>query len=219
MLNFKIIGFLIFWGLSSDVTAEQITLYAEDNFYPFSTQTGDGLSNRLVAAAYQSMDIDVQYEVMPFARLMRTLDQGKGLGGLNSKLNDENYPHLLYGKQPIYVGALQFYYHKDSPVSVTQISDINNPLLVLGQVNGYYYPPIMKESNSHKQQVQSDQHLIRMMLLGRVNAGLMMEKVVEYHSSKLNIDQGLLIKAKDIKPYPIQNAVVFFAIHTSKVNT
>lgn len=69
------------------VCAEQITLVAENDWYPYTAQREGritGLTVDLVRAAYASVGVSLQLKSMPFARCMALVERGDELGCFNS---------------------------------------------------------------------------------------------------------------------------------------
>lgn len=67
--------------------AQQITLVAEDDWYPYTAQRDGrivGLTVDLVKAAYGAVGVRLDLKTMPFARCMTLVERGEELGCFNS---------------------------------------------------------------------------------------------------------------------------------------
>ena len=100
------------------VYAEDVVILAEDAFVPFSHENGDGLSNQIVKEAFKAAGVTATIKVYPFTRLMQMVDTGKAVGGFNAVPTPETANDYFFGKYPIYVSHMYFYYHKDAPIEI-----------------------------------------------------------------------------------------------------
>jgi len=55
--------------MAENETLPIVRLAAENSWAPYSDERGEGLSNRLVKAAYAAVGLDAKISVMPYARV------------------------------------------------------------------------------------------------------------------------------------------------------
>lgn len=175
--------------------AEDVVILAENDFVPFSTPEGKGLSNEIVSEAFKAVNINAKIEIFPFARLMVMVKEGQAIGGFNAVPTDDTKPDYLFGKEPIYTSHMNFFYHVEDPVVIDTEADIatkiSNQKMVVGDVVGYIYPPDyvkMKDSKAFiVESVNSDQILIKKLAAKRNKVALMTVEVANYHIQNLGV--------------------------------
>ncbi|MBN1984428.1 MAG: transporter substrate-binding domain-containing protein [Chitinivibrionales bacterium] len=188
------IGSIIFHP--GTVFSEEITILAEDAFVPFSLEDGTGLSNEIVKAGFKAAGIEVKVKVFPFVRLMEMVKKGEALGGFNAVPTPITEKEYLFGKEPIFVSHMYFYYNKNNPIAINSMDDIITKLVKtktpVGQVTGYIYPEEYEKLKAAPNQGDrliivendSDDGLIKMLKEGRVKIAFMTAEVANYHIDK-----------------------------------
>ena len=191
-------AFCLMVGLGT-VYAEDVVILAEDAFVPFSHENGEGLSNQIVQEAFKAAGVNATIKVYPFTRLMQMVDTGKAVGGFNAVPTPETAGDYLFGKYPIYVSHMYFYYHKDDPIEINNEGDIITklvkPKVTVGEVMGYIYPSAyvaLKESKDPAKHlmvdsVKSDDVLIKKIALKRNRIALMTGEVADYHLDNMGL--------------------------------
>jgi len=193
--------------------AQTIELYAEDAYTPFSNANGSGMINNLVITAYREVGVEVRIKVIPFARIVKWLESGQGLGGFSAVKTPISQQNLLFGKEPVYHVVTKFFYATARPVEIENDSDFNNPNLDVGQVNGYMYHPAFYQYQFKRHVVQSDESLIKMLLLGRLDMAYITDKVVDCHLSKMGIPRSTLSAQKQFGVISVPLYVAFNKRH------
>jgi len=211
--------FLLVWlmlcalGASASVSAEEITLYVEDGYAPFSMANGKGISNDIVERAYQEVGVDVRFEVLPFARVVKWLLDGKGLGGFNAAKTEGTKNQFLFSKEPIYHVKNYLYYRVDKPLKISSLSDLNDPQLDVGEVNGYMYSQQFLNLKFRRHKAKSDDHILRMLTMGRVDAVYVSEKSVEYFVQQNHLYRVKFARLENIIQDDIPLYVIFNKHH------
>lgn len=174
--------------------AEDVVILAENDFVPFSTPEGKGLSNEIVKEAFKAVNINAKIDVFPFARIMLMVKDGKAIGGFNAVPTDETKPDYLFGKEPIYTTHMSFYYNNEAPVVINSKEDISAKITAstkVGDVLGYIYPPEYVKLKDSKafivESVNSDEILIKKLAAKGNKLALMTVEVANYHIQKLGM--------------------------------
>jgi len=165
MKRLLVISLILVQSLLQVSPAQTIELYAEDSYTPFSNANGSGMINNLVVAAYREMGVEVKIKVIPFARIIKWLENGKGLGGFSAVKTAASQETLLFGKEPVFDVVTKFFYAKARPINIEDEADLNNSNLDVGEVNGYMYHDAFYQYKFKRHIAQSDENLIKMLLL------------------------------------------------------
>jgi len=193
--------------------AETIELYAEDSYSPFSNPDGSGIVNKVVIAAYREVGIDVKIRIIPFVRIVKWLGEGKGLGGFSAVKTPDSEDKFIFGEQPVYQVTTKFFYATKRPIEVKSEKDLNNSRLQVGEVNGYMYHPEYYQYKFKRQKAQSEERLIKMLLLGRVDLAYITEKVIDYHLSLMKLPRESLKSISSIGVVSVPLYVAFNKKH------
>ena len=202
--------FTVFFATSASVTIE---LHGEDNYPPFSDKQKNGLSHQIIQAAYNAVDIDVNFVSMPFARIMKMLDNNMALGGFNVVKTSQDEEKYLFTKSPIYTVKTHFYYLKSKPLQVKQLSDLNDPSLVVGEVTGFMYEKEFLNLTFSRHKVRTEEQLVEMLALGRIDAAYITKEAELYYRKKLNIADDQIGFLKDIGVYVVPLHLAFNKQH------
>lgn len=184
--------------MSPYVQGEKISLFVEDVYEPYSLPDGSGISNAIVIAAYAEMGIEVNLVVMPFSRIISYLEQGIGLGGFNTVPTDRYSNKFVFGAEPIYVVKTSFFYHRDRPLNITSISELDDLKLLVGEVRGYMYDQSYLDLKFTHSKAESDETLLKMLMRNRFHAIYITESTVQHFISKNNYPPDVLIKLDNI---------------------
>lgn len=200
-----VLGFILsvlLFGAQGAAYAEEVALCAEDAFVPFSEANGTGLSNDIVVAAYKAVGVDAKIKVYPFTRLMVMVKDGSAIGGFNAVPTSDTKADYLFGKSPIYVTHMYFYYNSQSPIVIDTEADIMaklvKPKVVVGDVAGYIYPPAYTALTTSKdpnkslkeESVDSDEILIKKLQAQRNKIALMTAEVADYHINRMGLQKA-----------------------------
>lgn len=173
--------------------AEDVVIYAEDAFVPFSFENGEGLSNQIVKEAFKAAGVNADIKVTSFSLLMKMVAEGTAVGGFNAVPTPETNQEFFFGKYPIYMTHMYFYYYKEDPVIIDSMNDIMTKLVAekisVGDVLGYIYPTeytALKEAKDSSKRlmadsVNSDDILIKKLKAKRNRVALMTAEVADYN--------------------------------------
>jgi len=183
----KIFIILLLSTLLSSVSAETIELLGEDNYPPFSNSTQNGLSNQVITAAYQAVGINIKFIAMPFARVTKYVLNNRALGGFNIIKVSGAENDFLFPQNPIYQVHTHYYFNTDSSFEIKKSSDLDNKNLLVGQVIGFMYSPEFYQRLFTRHEAQSEQQLINMLWIGRIDSAYITREAEFYYRKKLNI--------------------------------
>lgn len=165
--------------LTSSVLAKNILLINELNYPPFSTEDA-GLSLDIVEAAYKAVDINVNFNSAPFARLVKMVESGEALAGFNIIREDYAEDQFIFPKSPIYSVTTQYYHHTDHPLAVNNNQTFKNKSLRVGDVIGFMYNQahLTREFNHFRS--NTEKQLLDMLIAKRLDAAYITKEVVCY---------------------------------------
>ncbi len=139
------------------VRAEQITLVAENDWYPYTAQRDGravGLTVDLVRAAYTSVGVSLQLKSMPFARCMALVERGDELGCFNSgqdlKHSQDSY---LFHAMPLLLNSNGIY------AKATSLESGLGPAALSGRRVG------LTHGSSYGDAIEANQAIVRVVAL------------------------------------------------------
>lgn len=159
--------------------SEKIILNAEDGWYPFSGVIDEklqGFAVDIIDAAYKKVGIEVVFEQKPYARCIKEVSDGKVLGCFDTVKQDDNVNDYLWHKKPMFQESLKIWARIDSKESNLSPKDLEGKSV--GATIGYQYSDaIDKNPKITKTEAPSDESLLKMLANGRVDYGLIYERV------------------------------------------
>lgn len=186
-MHFYKLYFFCLCLITFSVNAETIKLYSEENYDPLSNKTHTGLAQKIVKAAYKAASIEVEFISLPFARLLKTIKYGNAVGGLNLIKTGDANNHFVFPKSPIYTVHTHFYFKKNSKYIINQLTDLDNANIVIGQVNGFMYSTKFNERKFSRYKVQTEEQLVKMLWLDRVDGIYITKELMEFYCKNLKI--------------------------------
>ena len=181
-------------GGPSVSSAETITLGAENDWVPYANQDGSGMSNEMVRTAYKAVGIDVSFQVGPYNRLLKSVQEGDILGAFNVPKECANEDLYLFGKTPLFTALSAYYQNRDNPLSATRKEELVNGEKV-GVVFNYGYGDFFSRNDRiTKIEVRSDLLNLRKLAKGRIDATILYDKTAK----KLIEENGLTDKVEKV---------------------
>lgn len=194
-LLLKIAAFLIVCQITSlPAIAEEITLYAEDGWPPYSYPDGTGMSNQKVIDAFALQGIKVNVKVLPFARIINLLESNKVMFGINVAQTPSTKKQFLFHAQPLFTSNSHFYYWHDNPLIATTKEQLS-PTSRIGTILGYDYGEFIDQNplNLTIERVKSHEQNLKKLSAHRLDAILLFDEVAKQVIAKNNLE-GKLIK-------------------------
>ena len=181
------------------MAAETVVIGAEDDWPPYSSIKADksgaeGLSLDLVREAFATRGIEVQFQVLPFARCMQYAASGRVSGCFNASRNESNAETYCWHPTPLFEDSLHIFGPATTPRSDFTIKDLEGK--VVGLTIGYTYPDTFSKNKKIKHfRAVSDDHLIKMLVAGRVDF-ILLNRMPAYQ--RINADPSLKAKIKSV---------------------
>ncbi len=190
-----------------------IDLYGEDNYPPFSNKEKNGLSHKVIQAAYNAVNVEVNFITMPFVRIIKMLDENQALGGFNLIKTHNIDDKYLFANSPIYVVKTYFYYLKNKPLPIKKISDLNNKAFTVGQVRGFMYEKEFLDLSFSRYEAGTEEQLVAMLASGRIDAAYITREAELYYRKKLNIAENKIDYLRDVGVYDVPLYLAFNKKH------
>lgn len=139
MLKHSICSFFILLSISFQVTAEKITL-AADVWCPINCLTTDvkvGYMVEIAQLIFNKHDIDVDYQIMPWARAIHEAERG-GINGVIGAFKGDA-PNFIFPKQELGIIGNSFFALSTSNWQYTTLNSLHS--VTLGIIKDYDYGP------------------------------------------------------------------------------
>jgi polar amino acid transport system substrate-binding protein len=160
-------------------SAEPIILGAENDWAPYANPDGTGMSNEIVRAAYKAVGIDVSFEVGPYNRLLKNVQDGTMLAAFNVPKERSNEGLYLFGKVPLFTALSAYYQNRDQPLKATRKEELINGEKV-GVVFDYGYGDFFTGNDRiAKIAVRSDLLNLKKLAMGRIDATILYDKTAK----------------------------------------
>jgi len=171
----------------------KVLLAAEDSWPPFADRTGQGLSHQLIAAAFSIEHIQVESLVVPYSRALMMARKGQVQGVFNVTRERSTEAGFLFGEEPLFIANASFYYNKNRPLSAQNKWQLPRGSVV-GVIKGYEYGDEFSELSKQLQlvQVASQEQLLNLLLLNRIDAAIMFDKVAEGVIKRMGVKEEIL---------------------------
>ncbi|MCP4687829.1 MAG: amino acid ABC transporter substrate-binding protein, partial [Desulfobacterales bacterium] len=121
---------------------QSVTIVCEDDFAPYGYQSKSGgaagFSTDVIIAAYKSVDVDVKFKVMPYARGMSMIAKGAEIGCYNTNNDEVSLREYHFPGEPLFLGEMVIWARADYEGEMTVDKLIASGETV-GVTNGYNY--------------------------------------------------------------------------------
>lgn len=192
-------------GVPAVSSAETIILGAENDWVPYANEDGTGMSNEIVRAAYQAVGINVSFQVGPYNRLLKSVEEGALLGVFNVPKEHSNQDLFIFGKTPLFTAFSAYYQSRDNPLAAKKKEDLVHGEKV-GVVFEYGYGDFFARNDRiEKIGVRSDLLNLRKLAKGRIDATILYDKTAK----KLIDENGLNDKIE--KAFDSESAEIYVA--------
>ncbi|QYJ80538.1 transporter substrate-binding domain-containing protein [Shewanella acanthi] len=175
---------------SQSTTASTITLAAEDSWPPFADQFGHGISHRLIKAAFEQLPYEINSLIVPYSRGLMMAEKGSVDGVFNVSKEESTEQRFVFGNTPLFVATASFYQKK-------QTKTVNNKWALpigstVGIIKSYEYGnefnELVKQRKLNIVTVTTQQQLVNLLLIGRIDAALMYDLVAQEVLAKMGVD-------------------------------
>ncbi|MCH1929073.1 transporter substrate-binding domain-containing protein [Shewanella sp. A25] len=167
-----------------------ITLAAEDSWPPFADQFGHGISHRLIKAAFEQSQYEINSLIVPYSRALMMAEKGSVDGVFNVSKQESTEQRFVFGNTPLFVATASFYQKK-------QQQTVNNKWALpigstVGIIKSYEYGDEFNELVKQRQlnivTVATQQQLVNLLMIGRIDAALMYDLVAQEVLAKMGVD-------------------------------
>lgn len=162
------------FGIPAEAT-EAVTVAAEDDWAPYSSMRADrmgpeGLAPALVKAAFKTQNVDVHFQVVPFARCMLYAEKGQVLGCFDATRTEANKDLFYWHATPLFQEELGIFARTADSQARGELTQKDLEGQTVGVTLGYTYPTdFMRNARIAKLNAASDGNLLKMLAARRVN--------------------------------------------------
>lgn len=172
-------------GLPASLRAETITVGAENDWAPYAYAVAgraepQGLSPKLVRAAFQTQGVQVVFKVLPFSRCLHEAEVGHLVGCFDTTRTTDNQDNFHWHATPLFQEELGIF-ARSAPAG-REVSEADLVGHTVGITVGYTYPAsFMHHPGIRRQVAVSDVNLLRMLAAGRVDYILVNTLPAQHH--------------------------------------
>ena len=173
----------------------KIKLAAENSWPPYSNEVGEGISKDIIQRAFDSVGVEVEFIVVPYARALLLAQLGKVDGAFNVTKQKSTLDKFAFGEVPILQVKASFYYHKESGLNFKTVDEIpagTSIALILDYEYGELYEKDRDRFNEVR--VSNQKQIIKLLQLKRVDMAIMFDDVAEYYLSELTLNKNEIKK-------------------------
>ncbi|MFV0596062.1 substrate-binding periplasmic protein [Shewanella sp.] len=179
----------------TQAASQSITLAAEDSWPPFANQFGQGISHRLIAAAFKQSQVEVNSLVVPYSRALMMAEKGAVDGVFNVTREASTEQRFVFGNTPLFVAQASFYQRKQRPLLAANKWEIPKGSIV-GVIKSYEYgdefPELVKQRQLNVVTVANQQQLINLLMIGRIDAAVMFDLVAQENLQKMGVSDDVI---------------------------
>lgn len=203
---------LIIWDTC--FASEPIKLAVENSWPPYSDVNGNGISKDIIQKAFDSVNVKVEFIVLPYARALHMVEIGQVDGAFNVTKQESTIKNFNFGEEAILQAAASFYYSKDSEMDVLSANDIPTGSSV-AVIIGYEYGNIYEQNKTRFKEVRvsNQKQIIQLILNKRVDLGIIFDEVANFTLTEMSL------KADAIKKGHINHKSEIFVAFNKKENT
>jgi polar amino acid transport system substrate-binding protein len=162
-------------------TADEIRL-TNGEWSPYLGQNlpHHGVASRIVEEAFALEGVQVKWEFYPWARALRSAEQGKSDGSA-VWLRSPEREQAFFLSEPVVESGYYLFHRKDQPIEWQQITDLG-PLRIGGAIDydyGQAFQQAELDGTLQVKRLSSEEQGLRMLLAGRLDV-FPMDKVVAF---------------------------------------
>ena len=160
---------------------QTIDVGVEDAAAPWSQPDGTGYANDLVRAAFDAVDVDVRFHVLPYARCKQQVLNGALAACVSMSPAPELRGAVRFSAKPLFVFTCRIFENRRRPLP-RRIEDFPRAIRV-GTVLGYEYPPELLERLGRRgailEPAPTEETNLRKLAAGRIDAVVVNSDVVK----------------------------------------
>ncbi|MEO2281968.1 substrate-binding periplasmic protein [Pseudoalteromonas pernae] len=173
---------LLLFSTVSVAQTEHVVIAAEDAWTPYSNADGTGMANDLIIAAFDAVDVSVEFHVYPYARVLRYLDAGSYVAGFNVPIDSESQSKYLLGNTPLYKAYSAYYHNTRWPLAALNRDQLNGELIGVVREYGYgqHYLEMLETGKVIAAEANADLPNVKRLELGRLDGAIIFIKAANY---------------------------------------
>jgi len=110
--------------------AAELKIMAEDAAEPFSRPDGTGYANEIVKAAFHAAGVEIQLDVVPYARCKKDVEDGKVVACFSMSWYRGVEDAVAFSELPVIQVYADVFLNRKSPSRVARIEDIGTGAVV-----------------------------------------------------------------------------------------
>lgn len=194
ILNILLLGFMYFALIGGQARAtSDIEVAIAANNAPFSWREGDvlrGIDVDTVREAAKRLDIDVEFLVYPWKRMMLSVKNGAVDAGATAFYRKDREEFAIYSKIPLRIVQFNAFVHKDSSLNYQSPTSLAG--LSVSKIRGYAVGSTFDQALEKKifgvHELSSADKALQMLARKRFEVFVNNEIVTKYRSLKLGLN-------------------------------
>ena len=193
---------------------ESIKLAVENSWPPYSDKNGNGISKDIIQAAYNSVNVNVEFISVPYERALKMAEIGQVDGAFNVTKQKSTLEKFNFGEIPILQATASFYYHNDSTMNFTSANEIPEGSAI-GVIIGYEYGDNYDKNKSRLKEVRvtNQTQIIELLRRKRIDLAIMFDEVAKNKLGKMGL------QLNDIKKGEVNHRSDIYVAFSKSKNT
>lgn len=176
---FGILCIVLFLATFGYASADTLIVAVEDRAAPWSKKDGSGFANDVVRAAFKASKVDIQLQVVPYARCKHMVVQGEVAACFSMSWVPELQGEVAFSAKPLFVCYSDYFANTNKPMVALSENNIPNGTTI-GTVINYEYPP----SFYNLKRVVIEESVSEKVLLRKLAAGRVELALINYNETK-----------------------------------
>ncbi|WP_189378109.1 substrate-binding periplasmic protein [Thalassotalea profundi] len=182
---------MTFFSVSTCFSSESIKLAVENSWPPYSDINGNGISKDIIQKAFASVNINVEFIVVPYKRALFLAEVGEVVGAFNVTKQESTTKVFSFGEEAILQAEASFYYENSNKLNVKSANEIPTGAsiaLIIGYEYGNDY-----EKNKHRFneiRVSNQKQIIQLIRNKRVDLAIMFDEVAKYTLREMGLERN-----------------------------
>src|SRR5882672_8493611 len=110
--------------------AADLKIMAEDAAEPFTRADGTGYANEIVKAAFHAAGVEIQFDVVPYARCKKDVEDGKIVACFSMSWYQGVEKIVAFSEVPVIQVYADVFLNRKSPSRAARIQDIGKDAVV-----------------------------------------------------------------------------------------
>lgn len=154
---------------------ERLEVLAEDDAGPWSLKDGTGFANDVVKAAFAAAGVDIELQVVPYARGRQMVAKGTAAACFSMSWLPEYADKIVFPDEPLFTCQCDYFHNLNKPLAAKSQEEITRKIIV-GTVIGYEYPSALRHLRDQGfivlEETPSEELNLKKLVAGRIDAAL-----------------------------------------------